>query len=126
MTRKEQPLDRKSQIEKASEEEGRVYSEGTIQAFKAGAEWADSTNPQILKLRLQLDIMNAALAGNLEIFDDLKQKLAIAVETLEKVAVNEFISYGSSFPSSYKTGVTDGHRLASKWAQEALQKIKKT
>lgn len=39
---------------------------------------------------------------------------------LERIANNEFLTYKVE-PTSYSTGVTDGHRLAAEWAREALQ-----
>jgi hypothetical protein len=39
---------------------------------------------------------------------------------LKRIANNEFLSYGSAEPTPYRTGVTDGHRLAAEWAMEAL------
>ena len=60
----------------------------------------------------------------------LEKALDVAMECLGRVGDNPHISYGSSDGSvselthQYKIGVTDGHRLAKVWSDEALTKIK--
>jgi len=60
-----------------------------------------------------------------------REAIEVLMEGLNKVVCNPYIQYGhgknspvSELTHQYKMGVTDGHRLARTWADEALNKAK--
>lgn len=64
-----------------------------------------------------------------EKYDKLKKQNEILREALEKIAYNEYLLYTQGKTDTehqYKMGITDGHRLAANWANEALDKAKES
>lgn len=94
-----------------------------LSAERAKVAQLEEENKRLLAAnRDAMDWFNVCKADK----DALEAQNAVLREALEKIATTTFTQYDGIRPyisdhdSGYALGVADGHRLAAKWAQEAL------